>query len=132
MVDHATVVRWAEDYRRAWETVDAGAAAALFTEDATYRSDIYQEPHRGRAGVAEYWSGVTATQSEVTVVMGAPLVVGDRADVEFWSTMNVDDEPVTLAGCLLLEFDDAGRCRALREYWHFTPGTHQPPSGWGT
>jgi ketosteroid isomerase-like protein len=131
MVDQPTVARWAEDYRRAWEERDSAAAASLFTEDATYRSDIYEAPHEGRDGVDGYWSGVTATQGDVVVRMGSPLVVGDRADVEFWTTMTVAGEPVTLAGCLILDFDASGRCRALREYWNFTAGTNEPPPGWG-
>ena len=45
------VQRWLDDYRKAWETRDADAAAALFTEDATYREQPYEEPYRGREGV---------------------------------------------------------------------------------
>jgi hypothetical protein len=51
--------------------------------------------------------------------------------VEFWTNMRVDGEPVTLPGCLLLDFDDMGLCRRLREYWHYMPGELDPPEGWG-
>jgi hypothetical protein len=122
---------WAEAYRVAWETVDSEAAAALFTDDASYRSNIYEEPHRGRSGIADYWTGVTSTQSNVAVQMGEPFVDGERVDLEFWTTMDVESAPVTLAGCLLLRFDEDGLCADLREYWNFTDGTHQPPAGWG-
>lgn len=122
---------WAEAYRKAWEEADSEAAAGLFTEDSSYRQLIYEEPNLGRSGVSEYWTGVTSTQTGVKVRMGEPFVDGDRATVEFWTTMAVEGNPVTLAGCLLLRFDD-GLCSELREYWNFTEGTHQPPEGWGT
>ena len=125
------VAQWSEAYRIAWEEADSEAAASLFTEDSSYRNDIYEEPNRGRTGVAEYWTGVTSVQSDVTVRMGTPFVDGDRAAVEFWTTMKIEGNPVTLAGCLLLLFDEGGLCSDLREYWNFVDGTHQPPAGWG-
>lgn len=125
------VKEWADSYRIAWEEADSEAVASLFTEDASYRSNIYEEPHLERSGVVEYWTGVTSMQSDVAVRMGEPIVAGDRADVEFWTTMSVENAPVTLAGCLLLRFAEDGLCADLREYWHFIEGTHQPPAGWG-
>lgn len=125
------IVKWSESYRVAWEEMDSEAASSLFTEDASYRSNIYEEPHQSRAGVAEYWTDVTSVQSDVTVRMGTPFVDGERAAVEFWTTMHVEGNPVTLAGCLLLRFAD-GLCSDLREYWNFTDGSHQPPDGWGS
>jgi hypothetical protein len=41
---------WLEAYRRAWEERDADAAAALFDERATYRSNIFETPYEGRGG----------------------------------------------------------------------------------
>lgn len=132
-MESSTVQRWAEAYRRAWEMADSQAAATLFAENGTYRNDIYQDqPNQGRAGVAEYWSTVTASQSEANVRMGTPVIDGNRAVVEFWTTMMVEGEPVTLAGALLLDFDDDGLCTALREYYNFTPGFHEPHDGWGS
>ena len=126
-----SVQRWAEAYRVAWESADSEAAASLFSEAGTYRDNIFEEPHEGRAGVAEYWSGATAAQSNVTVQMGEPYVDGERAVVEFWTTMDLDGDPVTLAGALLLVFDQDGLCRSLREYWNFTEGHNDPPPSWG-
>jgi hypothetical protein len=63
--------------------------------------------------------------------MGRPFVDGTRVTVEFWTTMTVDGEAVTLPGCLLLDFTPEWQCRRLREYWHFVPGHHQPPDEWG-
>jgi hypothetical protein len=131
MPTHDEVTNWAEAYRVAWEQADGDGAAALFTEDATYRDNIYEEPHRGREGIVDYWSGVTSGQSNVTVQMGDPVVSGNRADVEFWTIMDAEGSPITLAGCLLLDFDDSGKCTALREYWQVAEGIHQPPDGWG-
>ena len=131
MPTKAQVEDWVERYRRAWVEADADAAAALFSDGGSYRDNIFDEPHSGRAGVAAYWSGVTSRQGDVEVEMGTPIVDGARADVEFWTTMTVEDAPMTLAGCLLLSFDEEGLCTSLREYWAFTEGSHRPPSGWG-
>jgi predicted SnoaL-like aldol condensation-catalyzing enzyme len=127
----ASLDEWIEGYRVAWENRDPAAAASLFTEDATYRSNIFEEPHTGRDGVGDYWTSVTSTQSEVRVRMGRPFVDGSRVAVEFWTTMDVEDAATTLPGCLLLDFDENWACQRLREYWHFQPGTFDPPDGWG-
>lgn len=124
--------KWIEAYRRAWEAADSDAAASLFTENATYRSNIFEEPHRGRSGVRAYWTDVTAAQTEVTVRMGSPVVDGRRVDVEFWTTMLAGGDELTVCGCLLLDFDEGGLCTALREYWHTLPERREPPAGWGT
>ena len=133
MTDLVRVKEWSDIYRRAWETADSELAASLFSVTGTYRNDIYQDqPNFGRKGVIDYWSGVTSVQSDVTVRMGEPFVDGDRAVVEFWTTMRINADPVTLGGALLLDFDEDGLCTALREYFNFTDGYRDPPSGWGT
>ena len=124
---------WAERYARAWEAADAEAAAALFTEDATYRADPFGDPYQGREGVRRYWREVTATQANVEVAIGRTMAVGSRAVVEWWTQMDADGTPVTLPGALLLDLDEHGLCRALREYWNLRLGARvPPPDGWGT
>jgi hypothetical protein len=126
------VEQWAERYARAWEEADDEAAGALFTEDATYRSDPFHEPHRGRDSIRRYWREVTATQAKVEVAVGRPIVVGSRAVIEWWTQMDNDGVPTTLPGALILDFDGSGLCRALREYWNLQVGARvPPPQGWG-
>lgn len=122
---------WIEEYRLAWENRDADAAAALFTPDATYRDNIFEDPHLGQEGVRSYWESVTAPQSDVRVLTGRPFVDGSRVAVEFWTTMKYDGAETTLPGCLLLDFDDNWQCRALREYWLTSEGLVEPPTVWG-
>lgn len=126
------VEEWAEQYRRAWERADDEAAGALFTDDATYKADPFAEPHRGREAIRAYWREVTASQSNVIVAIGRPVVEGSRAVVEWWTQMDDDGTPLTLPGALILDFSDDGRCRGLREYYNFKPGTRMPPpTDWG-
>jgi ketosteroid isomerase-like protein len=127
------VEAWAGRYARAWEEADDESAGALFTEEATYRSDPFREPHQGREAIRGYWREVTATQDNVEVSMGRPMVAGQRAVVEWWTQMDNDGTPVTLPGALILDFDDGGLCQALREYWNLEVGARMPPPvEWGT
>ncbi len=126
-----TPAQWLDGYRNAWIERDPDAAAALFTEDATYAEQPYQDAFVGRSGVRDYWARVTATQTDVEMQFGTPITVGDRTTVEWWTTLTNDGTPITLAGAFLLTFDSTGLCRTLREYWHFAEGTNQPKPGWG-
>jgi hypothetical protein len=123
---------WIEGYRRAWVERDPQAAAALFTEDASYRSSPFVEPNLGQEGVVAYWTGATSTQADVEVEMGEPLVDGDHAAVEWWTRMRADGDEITLVGCLLLRFAPDGRCEDLREYWNYESGRLPPHEGWGS
>jgi hypothetical protein len=126
------VAAWLEAYRVAWERKDPDAAAALFADGSTYRANIFEEPFEGPDGVRRYWTDVTGSQADVEVRIGRPYVDGYRVAAEFWTNMRVADGEVTLPGCLLLRFDDDGRCTSLHEYWHLQPGRLEPPPEWGS
>ena len=129
-----TVQQWVDAYAEAWRDRDADAAAALFTDDCSYREHPLQEPHRGSEGVRAYWERVTSTQDRVDVRMGRPVEAADgrRAAVEFWVRMLSSGAEVTLVGILFLRFSEDGRCQDLRETWMFEPADHPPHDGWGT
>jgi ketosteroid isomerase-like protein len=126
------VNEWLEGYRRAWEEADLEAAAALFTEDAVYRSSPFREPHVGTAGIREYWPGTTR-QSGTRVAIGRPIVEGNRVAVEWWATFDdAEDGEGTLPGILFLRFAPDGRCEELREAWNWEPGIRAPHETWGS
>jgi len=127
-----TVDEWVDRYAQAWETADADAVVALFAPTASYRSSVFREPYVGSDEIRAYWGRGAGTQREVRVRMGHPLLGGDRIAIEWWATLiDPDEGEITLPGCLLLRFDDVGRCTELWEYWQVEPGRREPPAGWG-
>jgi hypothetical protein len=127
-----TPAEWLAAYRNAWLQRDGDAAAGLFTEDATYAEQPYQDAFAGPVAVRDYWARVTDAQSNIEMRYGTPITVGNRTAVEWWTTLVNDGAPITLAGAFILTFDASGRCRSLREYWQFIEGTHEPKPGWGS
>lgn len=123
---------WLQRYRRAWIERDADAAAALFTPDAIYREQAFEPPFQGREAIRDYWSRVTASQSDVELRYGTPVVTGQRVAVEWWANLDADGAPLTLAGEFLLLFAESGECRELREYWVLAQARKDPPDGWGS
>lgn len=126
-----THVEFLERYRRAWIDRDADAAAMLFTEDATYREQPFQDPFVGREAIRQYWHTVTRPQSAIEINYGTPVVAGRHVAVEFWANLLNDGTPLTLAGEFLLVFAESGQCLELREYWAVTDSRIDPPHGWG-
>ena len=111
---------WLAAYKAAWETRDPDAAAALFAAGSTYRDTPYSEPFQGPDGVREYWAGVTSDQRDVDFASTVVGVIGQTGVAE-WSCrfkLASSGANVELNGVFLLEFDDAGLCTSLREWWH--------------
>jgi hypothetical protein len=126
------ISRWLEAYAAAWRGRDAEAAARLFTEEAVYRSSPFREPHVGTEGVRAYWTRATRDQRNLDLKLGAPVIEGSKVAVEWWAVMDLEGgSSGTLPGCLYLLFAPDGRCRELREYWHWQEGRVLPPPGWG-
>jgi ketosteroid isomerase-like protein len=128
---HRAVARWLEGYRLAWVQRDPDAAAALFTPDAVYQEQAFQPAFVGREAIRNYWATVTATQSDIELRYGRPVVQGRKAAVEWWTNLRNDGADVTLAGEFMLTFARPGLCSSLREYWFFSEGRLSPPPGWG-
>jgi uncharacterized protein (TIGR02246 family) len=122
------LANWIERYGRAWEDADADGAAALFTEDAVYRSSPFREPHVGRDAIRAYSADATGTRTRVR--FGRPVEEANRAAVEWWATyIEAEEGEITLPGCLILQFASDGRCEELRETWNYAAGAQRPPPG---
>jgi uncharacterized protein (TIGR02246 family) len=116
---------WLSGYRAAWEKRDAERAAQLFTNDATYQEMPFDAPKNGRAGIREYWSGVTADQRDVEF-HSQTIAVNGNTGVAHWSAkfkLASTGATVELDGVFVLELDaKSGLCTALREWWHVRGG----------
>ena len=75
----AKLESWLSGYREAWEKRDAERAAQLFTENARYQEMPFDAPKSGRAGIREYWTGVTADQRDIEFKSQAIAVTPSEA-----------------------------------------------------
>jgi ketosteroid isomerase-like protein len=109
---------WLDGYKRAWEELDPEAAAALFTEDATYAWGPYEEPMRGRETIRARWAEVTAAQSDVSF-SSETLGTIDAGGVAHWAcSFKVGDLGIDLDGIFIVVLTDDGLCSEFREWFN--------------
>lgn len=123
--------RWARVWHDAWEARDTEAIASLYAPDAVFSTEAFRVPYRGREGVREYVSQAFAEEREPRVWVGAPIVTGDRAAIEWWAAVVENDRPITLAGVSVLRFGADGLVTRQDDAWNQGEGLQQPPHGWG-
>lgn len=116
----AEVETWFKGYEEAWVTLDPDKVIELFTEDAIYRDNPYEDPHLGREGIHKYWSKVTSDQKDVDFTFDV-LAVTNNTGIAYWHsefTLRSSNAAITLDGMFVLEFNGDGLCKNLKEWWH--------------
>ena len=117
-VDRDEVMRWVSGYERAWRAGDTEAVAALFTEDARYRTSPYAESKVGHAGIRDFWladEGETFTvEAELVAVEGDVAVV--RLEVRYGDPVRQEYRDLWV-----LRFAPDGRVEDYEE-WAYWPG----------
>ena len=122
---HQDVQDWLDRYVAAWRSYDPAAIGDLFAEDARYRYHPWDEPIVGRAEIVRAWVAPEGDESErdepdAWDAHYEPYAVeGDRVVAVGWSRyLARGNEPERLyRNAYLLEFDGAGRCRTLTEFY---------------
>jgi NAD(P)-dependent dehydrogenase (short-subunit alcohol dehydrogenase family)/ketosteroid isomerase-like protein len=116
-----TFSAWVNTLIRAWENYDAQAAANLFTDNATYQENPFDEPLRGRAAIQSYWSEMPRQQDDIHTDSEV-LEVSATSGVARWSasyTRIPTGERVQLEGVFIASFDlDGTQAHTFREWWH--------------
>ncbi|WP_406077137.1 nuclear transport factor 2 family protein [Micromonospora sp. NBC_00858] len=121
--------RWARTWTDAWPVRDVEALTALQSESGDHWASMFR-PYRGRSGLRVYLEECFADETRPAQVWFAePQVDGDAAAVEYWAVIHVKDKPVTVSGCTLLRFDEAGLVAEARDYSDVKEGNHAPPAG---
>jgi hypothetical protein len=104
----------------AWEARDPQASAALFEQGGTYQVTPFLEPMRGRPAILEYWTGVAATQRDISFGFDVLAVTADVGIARWWASF-IRIPPglqTKLDGIFVITLTSEGRCSALREWWH--------------
>lgn len=125
----AAVRRWIEGWSRGWAAHDPEPIAALYAEDAVFRSAPFREP----AAPRDYVEWAFADEESVEFRFGDPIVAGDRAAVEYWAVIRAPGgEEETLAGIAVLRFGADGKVVDQHDYWQVEPGRREAWPGWGS
>ena len=127
METEAAARRWIEGWSQAWPAAAADAVAALYAVDAAFRSQPFRELQDPRA----YAEWAFSEQDEAECWFGEPIVVGDRAVVEYWAVVRWQGRDETIAGIALIRFGADGLVAEQHDYWNAQEGRIEPPAAWG-
>ena len=122
-MDERAVAAWLDGYSQAWGTYDPTQIGVLFSEDAEYHYDPFQEPVRGREAIVADWlkdrdeAGTYEGRYRPVLVAGDQAVAGGYSRY-FDTNGAVRDEYDNL---FLLRFDADGRCAEYREWYMRKP-----------
>jgi len=111
--------RWLDDWGRAWEARDPDAFVPLLTPDVVWRRDPFAEPLEGTAAVVETMAAGLSGVREIAYAWEFVAFADGRGVAHWEVTISPDGaEPMLFDGVLVGDFDDQGRCHALREWWN--------------
>ncbi len=123
-MDRDGVMRWVAGYERAWRARDGDAIPRLFTEDARYRREPYEDSIVGLAAITAFWldddedGEVFTMDASLVAVEGAAAVV--RAEVRYGEPLRQEYRDLWV-----LHFADDGRVDDFEEWPHW-PGEGAP------
>jgi hypothetical protein len=64
--DYDRLRSWIERFGRAWETRDPKQAAALFSDDGSYRETPFDKPVVGGDEIRAYWSTLPKAEKDIS------------------------------------------------------------------
>jgi uncharacterized protein (TIGR02246 family) len=113
MTDLSHVTAWIEAYVRAWNTNDPNDIGALFTDDASYSTEPYRAPWRGREAIVRGWLEHRDEPGETTFTW-QPVSITDEVAVIAGSTTYPDR---VFSNLWLIRLTPDGTCREFSEWW---------------
>jgi hypothetical protein len=116
MTDRLTA--WIDAYVHAWNSNEPADIGALFTVDALYYTEPYEEPWRGRAAIVENWLRHRDEPGETTFEWRRIAVEGETVVIR--GTTRYPDRTYSNVWAIVL--DAEGRCSEFTEWWMKHPG----------
>lgn len=123
MIDHNHVRHWLDDYIQAWKSYDPAAIGALFSEDAGYRYNPFDERLRGRETIVANWLQNKDAPNTFSASY-TPIAITDNTAVAQGRTQYYESDGKTprtqFDNIFVLQFDDDGLCKDFCE-WFMQP-----------
>lgn len=106
---------WVQGYLMAWKTNERKDIEALFTEEATYLTQAFREPWRGRETIVSGWLERAGWQGKWDFDYMWVALEGNVGVLEGVTTYHTQGTAYSNIWVIVLEED--GRCREFRETW---------------
>jgi hypothetical protein len=110
----AAVREWMQGYLRAWTSNDPADITALFTEDATYRTDPWSTPAAGHPAIVALW----LEHRDEPGTWGfewQPVAIADDLAIVQGETRY--DEGTVYSNLWLIRLAPDGRATEFTEWW---------------
>ena len=107
------VTTWIDGYVRAWNSNDPADIGALFTVDATYATEPYRPPRRGREAIVAGWLENQDAPGETTFTWEPVCFAEDLAVIR--GTTTYPDR--VFSNLWLIRLTPEGTCREFTEWW---------------
>jgi hypothetical protein len=118
-----SVTKWLDDYVAAWKSYDADAIRVLFSDNAEYRYNPYDEPTVGREAIVEDWLSDRDEPNSFEADY-LPIAVNGNTAVARGQTQYFDTDTREITSeydnIFLLKFNDQGECESFTE-WYMEP-----------
>lgn len=129
-MDRGQLADWIARYESAWRSPGTESLAGLFTEDATYSTAPYEEPHRGLEAIARMWEAERSSgerfelSAEIVAADGDTGVVRLLVDYEAPRRQQYTD-------LWIVRLDQSGRCFHFEEWPFWPPSSRGAPAAGG-
>jgi ketosteroid isomerase-like protein len=129
VIDEGSVEGWIERYEDAWRSPGTSALAALFTDDATYQTAPFNEPHRGLPEIREMWDEERDGPDEPFTMTSEVIAVTDPRAVARVEVRYDPPDGQLYRDLWVMEFAPDGRCLSFEEWPFWPPGSDGAPAG---
>ncbi|HEV7184466.1 MAG TPA: nuclear transport factor 2 family protein [Leifsonia sp.] len=115
------ITNWIDLYRRAWETNDPDDIRALFTEDASYRTEPFAEPWDGHLEIVEGWLDA---QDDPGAAAFEWRLAGREGPLHFVEGLTEYRDGPTYSNLWVIRLAPDGRAEEFTEWWMEQDGGH--------
>jgi SnoaL-like domain len=127
-VSRAQIRQWVADYERAWRTDGTGPLSELFSEDATYSTAPFEDPHRGLAAIASMWERERAGPDESFAMNSEVVAIEADTGVIRVEVRYGPPREKLYRDLWIVRLDADGRCIHFEEWPFWPPGTEGAPA----
>jgi uncharacterized protein (TIGR02246 family) len=122
-MDRNELSDWLARYERAWRSPETDSLAQLFTENATYSTGPYENPHQGLEGIASMWEAERLGPDEDFEMTSEVVAVDAEMGVARVEVRYGPPKTREYRDLWIVRLEADGRCSHFEEWPFWPPGS---------